>query len=177
MSDTAGAGSWFGMWPWKRRRVRMAFPCPACMFPLLAAVEPDLELECPLCRTTFLVPAPPAPVITKPKAPVLPVNQVGPPPEGFLGTITFVLGWIVLAVGTVISCGTGLFLFGLIFATGTIVARIKNGLRRRKNPLLPKLSWSKIGYEGIKAIGISFLGLLILGLGAFLFFKGSPMIF
>lgn len=155
----------------------MAFPCPACFHPLLAVVEPELELECPECRTTFLVPAPPAPVISIPKVPVLQAGTAVPPPDGLWGTVAFALGWIALGVGTIISCGTGLFLFLTIFTTGTIVARIKNGARRRKNPLLPKLTWSKIGVEGIKAIGITFMGLLVLGLCTFLFFWVSPWIF
>ncbi|MBM4095519.1 MAG: hypothetical protein FJ261_01945 [Planctomycetes bacterium] len=146
----------------------MAFPCPACLHPLLAMVEPELELECPECHTTFLVPAPPAPIINIPKAPPIPGVQPNPVSEGFLG-ISFVLGLISLVVGTIFSSGFALFMFIGIFVTGTVVARIKNGFRRRKNPLLPKLTWSQIGYEGIRAIGITVIASVAAGLGAGMF--------
>jgi len=155
----------------------MAFPCPACLRPLLAMVEPELELECPDCRTTFVVPAPPAPIINIPKAPPIPGVQANPVSEGFLGKAPFVLGLISLVVGTIVSCGFALFIFIGIFVTGTIVARIRNGFRRRKNPLLPKLTWSQIGYEGIRAIGITVMGSLAAGLGAGMFMGAVQLFF
>lgn len=178
MSGIAPTRGWLGSWPWRaRRRVRMAFPCPACLRPLLAMVEPELELECPDCRTTFVVPAPPAPIINIPKAPPIPGVQANPVSEGFLGKAPFVLGLISLVVGTIVSCGFALFIFIGIFVTGTIVARIRNGFRRRKNPLLPKLTWSQIGYEGIRAIGITVMGSLAAGLGAGMFMGAVQLFF
>jgi hypothetical protein len=132
----------------------MAFPCPACFQPLLAMVEPDLDLECPVCRTTFKVPAPPLPVprFKPPPVPkVMPDQTVAKPP----GNLMFALGVGTLAVGTVCTLGFGLFLFSMIFVTGVIVARIRNGFLRRRNPMLPKLSWGAICWEGVRAIGIT----------------------
>ena len=132
----------------------MAFPCPACFQPLLAMVEPDLDLECPVCRTTFKVPAPPLPVprFKPPPIPkVMPDQTVAKPP----GNLMFALGVGTLAVGTVCTLGFGLFLFSMIFVTGVIVARIRNGFLRRRYPMLPKLSWGAICWEGVRAIGIT----------------------
>jgi hypothetical protein len=141
----------------------MAFPCPACFQPLLAMVEPDLDLECPVCRTTFKVPAPPLPVprFKPPPVPkVMPDQTVAKPP----GSIMFVLGLITLVVGTVCTFGFGLFLFSMIFVTGVIVARIKNGFLRRRYPMLPKLSWGAICWEGVRAIGITMTWGVVAGL-------------
>ena len=106
-------------------------------------VEPDLDLECPVCRTTFKVPAPPLPVprFKPPPVPkVMPDQTVANQP----GNLMFVLGLITLVVGTVCTFGFGLFLFSMIFVTGVIVARIRNGFLRRRYPMLPKLSWGAI---------------------------------
>ena len=117
-------------------------------------VEPDLDLECPVCRTTFKVPAPPLPVprFKPPPIPkVMPDQTVAKQP----GNLMFVLGVITLVVGTVCTFGFGLFLFSMIFVTGVIVARIRNGFLRRRYPMLPKLSWGAICWEGVRAIGIT----------------------
>jgi len=150
-------------WPWTRRRVRMAFPCPACFHPLLAVVEPDLDLECPVCRTTFRVPAPPAPVPRKVVPPPMPVVDAQQQ-DGLLGTFIFGLGVFTIVVSAAVTMGLGLIPMGLIFFIGTVVARIKNGWRRRNNPAVSKLSRGRIWWEGVKAIGITMAGTFVLSI-------------
>jgi hypothetical protein len=55
------------LWPFRPKKVRMAFPCPACCQPLLGKVGPGEELVCPWCATTFQTPEPPpaAPPVSK----------------------------------------------------------------------------------------------------------------
>jgi hypothetical protein len=55
------------LWPFRPKKVRLAFPCPACCQPLLGKVAPGEELVCPWCRTAFQTPEPPpaAPPVPK----------------------------------------------------------------------------------------------------------------
>jgi hypothetical protein len=108
LMDTAA----ISLWPFRPKKVRMAFPCPACCQPLLGKVGPGEELVCPWCATTFQTPEPPpaAPPVSKKvlrKAKSFSQNKGSLPWRIFKGT-SFTLGICVVV---------SLIMFGL-FETG-----------------------------------------------------------
>jgi len=147
-------------WPWGRRRVRMVFPCPACFHPLMALVEPDLDLECPICRTTFRVPAPPA-------AAPPPTKKVFKPDQGYgiWAQVLFALGLVTVVIAIVAACfgithlAIGCMVVGVL---GGVYARFRNFLRRRSNADVPKLNRFAVVHESIQAVGAIVLGICAL---------------
>lgn len=159
MAVASGEMYQHGWWPWGRRRVRMAFPCPACFQPLMAFVEPDLDLECPICRTTFRVPAPPA------AAP--PAQKVYKPDQGYgvWAQVLFALGLVVFIISIVAACvGITHLLIGCLVVTmlGALGAWFRNYWQRWSNPDVPKLSAGKHLHESIQAVGGVSIGLCAL---------------
>lgn len=154
--------SWWNPWP-GRKLVRMAFPCPACFQPLVALVEPGLDLECPVCLTTFRVPAPPTPSTPKVVATVVLVQNKG---HGILNQALFAIGLIVFPVGLLVVFLTGEPYFSLgvlvVFLLGLFGSRVKDYLRRRKNPEHAKLTWRGLCHEGFQAVGAVTLAVFLI---------------
>lgn len=158
---------WLEWLPWFRNRVRMGFPCPACFHPLVAEVEPDLDLECPVCRTSFKVPAPPPPMPPPPRVVVVqPGVEVLPKRKGVLDWGLLILGYLVAALALVAPLVGWETYFTLvilvIFLIGLFASRIKDYLRRRKNPALPRLQWRQACEEGVQAIGAVAMAIMVI---------------
>lgn len=151
----------------------MAFPCPACFHPLLAQVEPDLDLECPVCRTTFKVPAPPAIMVQAPPIAKAPIPKAAATHGmaktkgyGFLGQTFFAVGLVVIIVGIVLTCsGFEPYVFllpMLVLLLGLLGSRFKNYLNRRKNPEVAKLTFRGLCHEGLQALGAVTLAVFLI---------------
>ena len=143
----------------------MAFPCPACFHPLLGVVEPDLDLECPVCRTTFKVPAPPAAMASAPKisGTVVVVQNKG---YGILSQVLFGVGGSVFPLSyLMLFMGFDRYLpisVLVVFLLGLLGSRFKNYLNRRKNPEVAKLTWRGLCHEGLQAVGAVTLAVFLI---------------
>ncbi len=90
------------LWPFRPKKVRMAFPCPACCLPLLGKVSPGEELVCPWCATTFQTPEPPPPAPPVSKK-VLKKVRLGGQAKGSLPWRIFKTFSIILGICLVVS--------------------------------------------------------------------------
>lgn len=152
-----------GWWnPW---RARLPFPCPVCFHPLAGVVEPEMELECPICRASFRIPA--RPVSRTDSAPVMAPAAVtlAPKSSGWFGQFLFAMGVMGFGAGValaVFGVPYGLALAMAVFWLGVFSAWASDQFKRRKNPALAKKTKWALAHEGFQSIGAMALGLLVI---------------